>query len=340
LKTIIFGAGRMGRRFIQISKNNELELAGICDINPEALAIAKEEYNLNDDQLFQNPEKMVKSSNAEVAIIATTAQSHFEYSMLSMDHGFKYILCEKPLAVSLSQCDRMIAKAEDKGVSLGVNHQMRHLGEYQRMQELLQSPEFGCLNTMLIQTGNAGLSMNGLHLLEMFSFLAGSEVIEVTGWIRPEKVDNPRGAQYDDPGGALRVATRDGHSLYLDMDTRNGHGMTVMAAGRCGQFTADLLEGTISISTRTAENRNKTTGLYATDNVFSLESFEPTVAIKSSTIVLRELLKGEKGDFVRGEGARRLIEILIGAYVSSENGNQPIDLDNVVLPVDREFPWA
>ncbi len=330
----------MGRRFIQIVRNNDLELAGICDISPEALAIAKEEYKLSDDQLYQDAEAMATECNAEVAIVATTAQAHYEYSMLAMQHGCKYLLCEKPLATSLAQCDRLIEEADKRGIILGVNHQMRHIGEYQRMHDLLNSPDFGCLNTLLIQSGNAGLSMNGLHFLEAFNYLAGSEMVEVTGWLRPEKVDNPRGAEFHDPGGAIRVETRDGHSMYLDMDTRNGHGMKVMAAGPCGQFVADLLEGTITIGARKPENRDKTTGLYATDNVGSLETYEPTDAIKSSTIVLRELLKGDKGNFVRGQEAKRLIEVLVAAYESSENDNKLIKLDDINLPREREFPWA
>ncbi len=340
MKVVIFGAGRMGRRFIQIIRNNNLELAGICDLSPEALAIAKDEYDLSDEQLFTDASEMVSKSSAEVAVVATTAQVHYEYSMLAMDAGVKYLLCEKPLGTSLLQCDQMIAAAKEKGVHLGVNHQMRHIGEYQRVKELLSGPEFGGLTTMVIQSGNAGLSMNGLHFLEAFSFLSGSEISEVNGWIRPEKIDNPRGAQFDDPGGAIRVATHGGHSMYMDMDTRNGHGMKIMAAGPCGQLVVDLLEGTIATDVRKEENRDKTTGLYATDNVASLERYEPTDAIKSSTIVLRELLKGEEGDYLRGEEARRLIEVLVAAYVSSEGGGIPVAMESAEIPVDREFPWA
>lgn len=340
MKVMIFGAGRMGRRFIQIARNNNLEIGGICDLSTDALGTAKQEHHLSDSQLFTDAALMAHTVKADVSIVATTAPAHFEYSMLAIEANTRYLLCEKPMATSLTKCDQMISAAQAKGAVLGVNHQMRHIPEYQRMRELLHSPDFGGVNTVIVQSGNAGLAMNGLHFLEAFAYLTGSEIVEVTGWLRPEHVPNPRGAQFSDPGGAVRVQTRDGQSMYLEMDTRNGHGMKMMAAGPYGQFVMDLLEGTIASSVRKPENRSRVTGHYGTDSVLSTESFVPTDAITSSTIVLRELLKGANGNFVSGQAARHLIAVLVGAYISNEQGHMPVRFDSASMPTEREFAWA
>lgn len=340
MKAIIFGAGRMGRRFVQIARNNGLEVVGICDVNSGALETASAEYDLPASALFLDAEKMASTTGAEVAIVATTAPAHHPYSMLAMRHGARYLLCEKPMAHSLARCDEMIAEADARGVVFGVNHQMRHIGEYKRFKALADSPEFGGMNSMVIQSGNAGLSMNGLHFFEGFQFIAGAKITRVTGWIRPEKAPNPRGAEFNDPGGSIRVETDQGHSLYLDMDTRNGHGMKVMLGATYGQFVADLLTGSITVANRLEPDRSKLSGLYATDGENSVESYVPMNAIDSSTIVLGEMLKGPSGNFVTAQEARHLVSILVAANVSSEQNNRTIELATEALPIDREFPWA
>ena len=340
MKAIIFGAGRMGRRFVQIARNNDLDVVGICDVSDAALAIASTEYGLPESALFLDAETMASTAGAEVAIVATTAPAHHPYSMLAMRNGARYLLCEKPMAHSLARCDEMTAEAKERDVVFGVNHQMRHIGEYKRFKELADSPQFGGMHSMVIQSGNAGLSMNGLHFFEGFQFIADAKITRVTGWIRPEKAPNPRGVEFNDPGGSIRVETSAGHSLYLDMDTRNGHGMKVVLGAAYGQFVADLLSGSITVANRLETDRAKTSGLYGTDGETSVESYVPMNAIDSSTIVLREMLKGHAGNFVTAAEARHLVSILVAANVSSEQGNRTIDLASEPLPLDREFPWA
>src|SRR5689334_10328527 len=109
MRAAIVGAGRMGRRHMQAVRDAGLALIGIADSNPAALEQAKSEGQLPDALLYQDSARMLAETHAECLIVATTAPSHHELVMRAVDAGVRHILCEKPMAVSLEQCDEMIA---------------------------------------------------------------------------------------------------------------------------------------------------------------------------------------------------------------------------------------
>src|SRR5712691_6076527 len=100
--------GRMGRRHIQAVRSLGLDVCGISDINPDSVASAGSEYGVGAGRQFATLESMLQRTKPECLIVATTAPSHAEYSEAAAKSGVKYIFCEKPMAISLEQCDRMM----------------------------------------------------------------------------------------------------------------------------------------------------------------------------------------------------------------------------------------
>src|SRR5512137_1781335 len=98
MKTVVLGAGRMGRRHIQVVKEMGLNLVGICDPNPEALKLAEKERGVTSDLHYSDAITLLKKKQPEFVVIATTAPTHCEYTVRSAELGAKYILCEKPMA--------------------------------------------------------------------------------------------------------------------------------------------------------------------------------------------------------------------------------------------------
>src|SRR5262245_51651211 len=108
MKAAVIGAGRMGKRHMQNVIELGLELAGICDQRQDALESASGEFRLQPQQCFVNPVELIERIHPECIIIATTAPAHAALTRLAAEQGVKYILCEKPMANSLSQCKDMI----------------------------------------------------------------------------------------------------------------------------------------------------------------------------------------------------------------------------------------
>jgi predicted dehydrogenase len=337
MKVAVIGAGRMGRRHVQVVKDLGLELAGLADANRDALAGAAAEHAIPEDRLFRDAAALLRDVRPECVVVSTTAPSHCVLTCLSAEAGARFVLCEKPMAVSLSECDRMLAACRAQGTQLAINHQMRFMEQYTAPRTLLESEAFGGLTSVLVAGGNFGLAMNGTHYFEMFRYLAGEAPETVTAWFSAEAVPNPRGPQFEDRGGCVRLETASGKRFYLDVAVDQGHGVKVTYSARNGQITVDELAGVMVTDVRQDEHRALPTTRYGMPNRREETRIVPADAVAPSRAVLDALLRGR--DFPTGEHGRLAVAVLVAAYLSDERGHVPVRLDEA-LPVDRVFPWA
>lgn len=338
MKTAIIGVGRMGRRHVQAAQELGLSIVGVCDQSPDALKICEHEHNIPSDKQFNTAESMLQETKPDCVIISTTAPTHCEYTCLAADYGAKYILCEKPMAVSLAQCDRMIRVCKQNDAKLAINHQMRFMEQYTETKKIINSNEFGGLCSITIAGGNFGLAMNGTHYFEMFRYMTDEKPHEVTAWFSEEKVSNPRGPQFEDRAGAVRITTAKGRRLYIEAGADQGHGIKGIFSGRYGQVIVDQFKGMILLSARKEEDRNLPTTQYGTASVDS-ECFIQPVNIISSTKSVLDALRCET-NYPTGEDGRLAVATLIAAYCSHEQGHTSIIIDDKNLPMSREFSWA
>src|SRR5262245_51659126 len=69
-------------------------------------------------------EALVSNKEVDAIIVATPHFTHFAETMAAIEQG-KHVLVEKPLATSVSDCDRMIAAAKANGVVLATAYHQR-----------------------------------------------------------------------------------------------------------------------------------------------------------------------------------------------------------------------
>jgi predicted dehydrogenase len=338
MKAVVIGAGRMGRRHIEAVRRLGLELAGVCDTSPASLELARSEQNVPADLHFADVTAMLDRVRPDCVIVATTAPSHCDYVCRSAEAGARFILVEKPMAVSLAECDRMIETCARHGARLAVNHPTRFLEKLVEAKRLLQSEAFGGFTSMTVVTGNVGMAMNGTHFFEMFRFLAEEPLTEVTAWFSAEAVPNPRGPQYEDRAGSIRIASAGGKRFYMEAGADQGHGVRLIFAGRFGQIAIDDLAGRMSLTCREEAHRGLPTTRYGMPAVNSERAAAPTDVVGTAGAMLDALLSGAA--VTSGEDGRRAVEVLVAAYQSAENGNLPVRLGTATLPRDRVFPWA
>jgi predicted dehydrogenase len=338
MRTAIIGTGRMGRRHIQVVRELDLNLVGICDLNAGALSLAMEEHGIAPDFHFTDVRRLLEKTNPECVIIATTAPSHCEYTCLAAESAVKYVLCEKPMAVSLAECDKMLNKCNCYGTKLAVNHQMRFMEQYTETKRIIESDAFGGLCSITVVGGNLGMAMNGTHFFEMFRYMTNEAPIEVTAWFSSEKVPNPRGPQFEDRAGAVRLVSSGGKRCYMEISADQGHGVHVTYAGPYGQLVVDELSGSVNMITREKKYRYLPTTRYGMPAIEETFKIKPADAVGPSQKVLNALLNGE--NFPTGEDGRLAVTVLVGAYLSDENNNCLVRLNDVALPRERVFPWA
>ena len=337
MQVSIIGAGRMGRKHIYAVRKLELNLSGLVDNSEEALEAARREHGLNEQVLFESSASLYNSMIPDCLIIATTAESHCDLTCTAAERGVKYILVEKPMAVSLEECDRMIDICNKYGVQLSVNHQMRFMEQYSKPKSLLNSVAYGGFKSMTVVGGNFGMSMNGTHYLEAFRYMSDEDPVEVTAWFDSGVVTNPRGVQFEDRAGSIRIVTASGKRLYLEIGESQGHGLTVTYAGRNGMIYVNELNGQMTTSLRQSQYRELPTTRYGMPDDTTTEVIKPVEVIDSTAMVLNALIKDENR--VSAERGRMAVQVLVAAYKSAEEGSRPIRLDEQ-LDRTRVFPWA
>lgn len=337
---VLIGAGRMGLAHGRALATLGVPLTAVCDSRPEALERAARELALGPEVArFGDPDRLFDTLRAPgLVVVATTADVHCEMVCRAARARADVLLCEKPMATSVEDCDRILSACADSGTRLAVNHQMRFMPQYTTIQEELRSGRFGALASMNVVAGCFGVAMNGSHYVEAFRFLTDSPPRSVTAWFSPEKLPNPRGARFLDQAGELRVVSEAGQRLHLEIGSDQGHGMTVTYATRWGHIFVDELAGEYVATARQAEARSEPVTRYGMPWDRWRASFPPPDNVAPTAAVMAALLAGE--GYPSGEDGRAVCAVLAAAYLSASEGNREVAVADIGDFATRRFPWA
>lgn len=103
-------------------------------------------------QAYTQLDALLADSAVELVIICTPHPAHAAQAVAAAQAG-KHVLVEKPMALTVAECDRMIAAARENAVKLGVISQRRWYEPVQRVKAALESGRIGrpilCLVTVL-----------------------------------------------------------------------------------------------------------------------------------------------------------------------------------------------
>jgi len=333
----VIGVGRMGRRHISAAQGLGFQVTGIHDADAESLRIAEIENGISHELVFDTAEEMLKTVRPNGVVISTTSPSHCDYVCLAASVGIKYILCEKPMASSIAECDQMIEACSRADSVLAINHQMRFMEQFRRVKPLCESPQFGGVRSVTVAASNFGLAMNGSHYFEMFRYVAGSQLTEVSFMRDAGQVMNPRGAQFEDHSGQLFARNSEGQRLYMEIGGDQGHGVHIVYGCRLGQIFLDELSGYVRAVARKEEFRDLPTTRYGMPGDEKDLRLEPADVIVATQDVWMSMIEG--ADFPDGLCGRHTVEALVAANLSGESMGKWLSI-NGALPRERIFGWA
>lgn len=337
--TALIGAGRMGQAHAAALGQLGVPLTALCDTRAEARESTGAAFGVPDDMRFSDPDALyARLDRPDLVIIATTADSHCDHVQRAAAAGARAILCEKPLATSVADCDAMLAACRASGSLLAINHQMRFMDQYRDVKAVLDSGALGRLASMTAVGGCYGLAMNGSHYIEALMVLTGSRPASVTAWFSGAPVPNPRGPAFFDQAGEMRIVTEDGRRLNLVIGADQGHGMTVTYAGATGHIFVDELAGEMIVTERQAEHRSQPATRYGMPVHRRHSPFAVADNIGPTKAVLDALRAGT--GFPDGQAGRAVVAALAACYASAERGNAAVSLDALGDLQQFRFPWA
>ncbi len=136
------GCGRISKNhFDAIAKIEDLELVGVCDT---VEARAKEAAERYDVPWFTSWHKLLETVPCELAAICTPSGLHPQHGVMAA-RAVKHVICEKPMAISLTTADELVQAADDAGVHLFVVKQNRLNPPIQLLKRALDKGRFGRL---------------------------------------------------------------------------------------------------------------------------------------------------------------------------------------------------
>jgi predicted dehydrogenase len=127
---------------IGICETNGFELHAVCDLNPQRLKMAK--HRFPEVNVYPNTEKLANNDNVDLVIIATPPNSHAKLCLQMMANK-KHVVCEKPLALSRKETDRMLEMAEKMQVHLSCHQNRRWDPDFMAIKRALHEDLIGDL---------------------------------------------------------------------------------------------------------------------------------------------------------------------------------------------------
>ena len=124
-----------------------------ADLSPEARDRWEREFGV--PRMYATAEELLERERPDIVSICIWPPLRPELTELVCAHGVRGIVAEKPMAVDLAGCDRMIAAAERAGTVLIVRHQRRFRPRFVKARELIDAGAIGEVEQIAVFNGGA-----------------------------------------------------------------------------------------------------------------------------------------------------------------------------------------
>ena len=227
LRAGIVGCGGISRAHATAYANLEgVNLAALCDINPDALNVRADEHDVS--ARYADYQEMFRQEELDVISVCTHAPLHGPVAIAAAGHGIN-VLSEKPLSVDLQTADKMVAACSRAGVRLAVSHQFSFTPLFQEAKAWIDAGRIGEFRSVReIGKGRpAGFELMemGVHYFdEMDLFLDGID------WIHAQITYQGREVDVGDIMTSAELCTTDhrdngmvaGDSMLIHINGKNG----------------------------------------------------------------------------------------------------------------------
>ena len=224
LKIGIIGAGSIVRyrHLPETTMHPNAEVSAICDIVEKRARELAQQHNC---QAYTDYQEMIQDPDLDAVIVAATNTTHAEMTIAALEAG-KHVMCEKPMATSLKDAQKMIEAAERSNKQLMIAHNQRLEPAHQKAKEILQSRKLGKILTFSSIFGHpgsedwaidgadtwfyrkeiTGLGVLGdlaIHKLDLLRWLLDDDYIEAAAFIDTISKTYPSGELIDVEDNAL-----------------------------------------------------------------------------------------------------------------------------------------
>ena len=287
------------------------QVVAAADINGERLADFSARWGVH--RLYADYRDMLEAEALDIVSVATHAPLHAEMTVAAAEAGVKAVLCEKAMATSLPDADRMIEACRKSGTTLSVLYHNRWDPLMVRVRDLVAG---GTIGELISIAGNMGpeLVHEATHMFDLMRFWSGGEAAWVFG-----RLDGRR-KPHDDPGGSGYIQFQNGMHAFVNAVEGSPVGFEFDLVGTKGRIrigynvdelwtvAEDVYEGRALVGRKIPQNIEARSGVVK--------------AIEELVTCIEE----EKAPSCSGEDGRKALEIALAFHVSHHAGGVRVEL--------------
>jgi predicted dehydrogenase len=322
MKFGIIGYGRMGQAYHDVLKTLDIDVEFICDTE-------KKDEKL---KIILDYKEALNIPNIDGIIISTYGPTHYEIIKYAIEREIKYIICEKPFTTSLKHAKEITELVRKSNSKVTVNYARRFSDVYSSLiKEIHINKKIGIPKSIIITCGAGGISTMGTHFLDLCTYLLHEKVISVVAFPINKNLPNPRGSEFEDPGGYLIINFENEKRAFIDMGDDLGLQPKIEIIGSYGRIEINEITKKIIGKARKDEDQEKPMRFYGLDNQefinesFNFESINELIKKMIKNIISDEKLK------VTVEMAKDKVEIYSAIRKSFDIG------EIVSLPLDPHY---
>ncbi|MGB3328879.1 MAG: Gfo/Idh/MocA family oxidoreductase [Thermomicrobiales bacterium] len=166
-----------------------IELVAICDIVPTMIDRFQAEWGSTWPELhtYLDVNAMIEQEHLDLLAVVTPDNRHATIVVAAAQAGIPAIMCEKPLATTLADADRMIGAIEANGTLMTVEHTRRWDPYFHQVKALIEAGKLGQIRTITgtLHGERAMLFRNGTHIIDLMNYYAGAEPVSVFARLEP-----------------------------------------------------------------------------------------------------------------------------------------------------------
>lgn len=202
LRVAIIGVGQIAQRgHLPGYSRAGAKVVALCDSNNPQLSDIAAQFNV--PRYYRDWHEMLAAGGFEAVSVCTPPALHAEMVVESARRGYN-VLVEKPMAVTLEECDRMIDASEGAGTLLMVSHNQRFMAANRLAKEILASGYLGRAYLVHAVFGHPGpeawspgqqwyfrpdmagrgvVADLGFHKLDLMRWLLGQEIVQISAFV-------------------------------------------------------------------------------------------------------------------------------------------------------------
>jgi glucose-fructose oxidoreductase len=159
-------------------------LAGVVTGSPEKGKRWAKEYGFPETSIYgyDTMARMADNPDIDIVYVVTPNSLHARDTIAAAKAG-KHVICEKPMAVSVAECDAMIAACQEARVRLAIGYRLHYDPFHEELRRLVRTQEFG---PFLKMDGGFAFTMGNMQWRAQRKWAGGGPLMDLGVYVIQE----------------------------------------------------------------------------------------------------------------------------------------------------------